>query len=309
MRDHPLVGYWDGDPECEYAQSAHGAAGLEFHEDGRLLCLIPQAAARPEFDNLLSFTYYIDDAVIVATSHRTGRTTRTPFALADTGRLSIRFSCGMTSWARASEPRTLPRRDATHDGVITDDMMFYTPEGGFIGTGKDVKRKLEERDEQICATLGITREKLAIDRALWTLWRESKGPFESLPLDLLRELLEKGAEVNGRGNQGETLLLCLAGVGHTEAAALLLDHGADVNDVDDYGETALHLAVRGKYEDTIRLLLARGADPEARQYYFLDENSPGQTPLEIARASGNAVIERLLADAVDRRARVKPRTP
>ena len=53
-------------------------------------------------------------------------------------------------------------------------------------------------------------------------------------------LLEKGADVNAKDNDGETPLHWASENGHEAIVSLLLEKGADVNAKDNDGETPLH---------------------------------------------------------------------
>ncbi len=92
--------------------------------------------------------------------------------------------------------------------------------------------------------------------------------------DILKLLLERGARPNARDEHGDTALTW------AEAAAtrLLLDHGADIGTKNNEGTTPLMEAA--EFGDTvkIRLLLARGA-----KLYVRDNK--GRTALDYARAS------------------------
>src|SRR5437764_3870342 len=56
-------------------------------------------------------------------------------------------------------------------------------------------------------------------------------------------------------------LLWAAEHGYTDLVRFLLDHGADIEDRADEGESPLMLAAFGGHRDTVQLLLDRGADP------------------------------------------------
>ena len=77
--------------------------------------------------------------------------------------------------------------------------------------------------------------------------------------DVVRLLLEKGVDVNAVYNHGETALMRASAWGHLDAVRLLLEKGADVNAVNDYGETALMLASREGHLDVVKLLETYGA--------------------------------------------------
>ncbi|HEX5109900.1 MAG TPA: ankyrin repeat domain-containing protein [Vicinamibacterales bacterium] len=77
-----------------------------------------------------------------------------------------------------------------------------------------------------------------------------------------REVLEEAGEEN------EAL----------EAVEMLLDRGADVNGVDNNGDTAMHGAAANNYPRVVNLLASRGADP----MIWSRPNKTGRTPLYIA---------------------------
>ena len=63
-----------------------------------------------------------------------------------------------------------------------------------------------------------------------------------------------------------------------EAVTMLLDRGADVNGVDNNGDTAMHGAAYNNYPRVVNLLAAHGADPKI----WNKPNKAGRTPLFIA---------------------------
>merc|ERR1711953_24737 len=78
-------------------------------------------------------------------------------------------------------------------------------------------------------------------------------------LDLVKELLSNGADVNATENSnGETPLLLAAWKGHKDLVELLLDNNANVNQA-SWGKTALiHAAYEG-HKDVVALLLPNNA--------------------------------------------------
>ena len=73
-------------------------------------------------------------------------------------------------------------------------------------------------------------------------------------------LLEKGADVNCRNNDGYTPLMLAARTGVRRVVKLSLKAGANVNDVNWNGDTALVCAVRKGCDNCANELIARGAD-------------------------------------------------
>jgi ankyrin repeat protein len=108
--------------------------------------------------------------------------------------------------------------------------------------------------------------------------------------ELVRALLEAGADPSVRNLFGSTPMMEAASVGHTEILTLLLDAGADVESRNYEGQTALMAVARTGNLDAARPLLEAGADPNAL------ESWGGQTAIMWAAARRHAEMIRLLAE-------------
>ncbi|HXJ02496.1 MAG TPA: ankyrin repeat domain-containing protein [Micropepsaceae bacterium] len=115
--------------------------------------------------------------------------------------------------------------------------------------------------------------------------------------DIVKAVLDLGADPNGRDSNGWTPLLEAAYGKYPTALRLLLDRGADVNAKCEclgsgYGNsTALMLAARNGGLESVKALLGRGADTSLK-----DEH--GQTALALATTeSREPAIIQLLKDA------------
>jgi ankyrin repeat protein len=110
-------------------------------------------------------------------------------------------------------------------------------------------------------------------------------------VELMRLLVELGADPQLATDDGTTPLLVAAGVGTSspgedpgtepevlEALALALALGNDPNAVDKNGETAMHGAAYKHLPAVVRYLADRGA----REDVWNRENAKGWTPLRIA---------------------------
>jgi ankyrin repeat protein len=133
-------------------------------------------------------------------------------------------------------------------------------------------------------------------------------------VELLRILLDKGAELHVRERNGTNALGCAVRWADVDVVRFLVDRGMDVNDAGAGSATALDRALRRRYQHTIdylmlrcgkigrnsllfsthwldpgvvRKLLGMGADVNAREETF------GRTPLINAAASEQANIETL----------------
>lgn len=83
-------------------------------------------------------------------------------------------------------------------------------------------------------------------------------------LNWLAFLLQKGARVDLKDNQGNTPLMDAARVGFLDGARVLISRNAQVNATNGLGETPLIIAVQKRDVAMTRLLLTEGADPTKR---------------------------------------------
>jgi len=101
--------------------------------------------------------------------------------------------------------------------------------------------------------------------------------------EVLRHLVEAGADVNARNRFGWTPLMIAAGHGQSDQVRALVDAGAGIGLTSNMGETALHFASEHGQSDTVLLLLALGADPSQR-------TTQSQSALDLARANPNVLF-------------------
>ncbi|HLK59930.1 MAG TPA: ankyrin repeat domain-containing protein, partial [Chthonomonadaceae bacterium] len=85
-------------------------------------------------------------------------------------------------------------------------------------------------------------------------------------LEIARLLLQWGANTFARRFDGHTLLHLATSHGHNGMMELLLDHGMDVNITNDDGDTALHIAAEYGQKEVVHLLLQRGANIQAMNH-------------------------------------------
>jgi hypothetical protein len=103
----------------------------------------------------------------------------------------------------------------------------------------------------------------------------------------VKQILDRGADVNERNNKGKRALMLAASEGRTEVAKLLIARGAEVDAADVYGTTALIVASTAGHTEVAALLLEHGAAPAAR-------DSSGGSPLVNATFFGHTATVRLL---------------
>ncbi len=73
--------------------------------------------------------------------------------------------------------------------------------------------------------------------------------------DVVRILIDKGAEVNMLNNNGVTALIVASSNGRKEVVQVLLDHHADTSIQTRTGKTALDSAIENRYVEVVGLLL------------------------------------------------------
>jgi ankyrin repeat protein len=96
--------------------------------------------------------------------------------------------------------------------------------------------------------------------------------------ELVKLLIEHGADIKEGLDTGETALHHAADRGDLEIAKLLIEHGADVNAKITTGWTPLHEAAYSRRKEMVELLLAHGADINAVDIH-------GKTPLAWAQGA------------------------
>ena len=121
-----------------------------------------------------------------------------------------------------------------------------------------------------------------------------KGPKA---VNVVKRLLNLGANPNRLGANGETLLMKAVREGEHSFVSSLLDSGADIDARDAYGDMPLHIAVKNATARTIKALIEAGADVDAEGAYGL---RPIHLVAQLKKVSG--VIEAL--DGCDIEARV-----
>jgi uncharacterized protein len=110
--------------------------------------------------------------------------------------------------------------------------------------------------------------------------------------DLIKHRLDEGADINAKDG-GLTLLTKAATEGYLKTAKLLIDKGADVNARSNEGTSALMAASMAGYTKIVELLINAGANAKAK-------NSMGYTEEMYAKEKGYTNIIQLLNKVVDR---------
>jgi len=107
----------------------------------------------------------------------------------------------------------------------------------------------------------------------------------------VKQLLNAGVDVNAKNNDyGSTALIVTSTVGHTEVVKILLEKGADVNSENKYGDTALMGAAAAGQTKIVKALLQKGANVNTKNKY-------GWSALMMAVKKGHTEVVNLLKQA------------
>ena len=94
-------------------------------------------------------------------------------------------------------------------------------------------------------------------------------------IEVVKQHLAAGTDVNAKDIQGVTPLHRAAYFGYKKVAELLIANGADMNAKDEDETTPLHYAAWEGHKEVAELLIAKGADLNVK-------NKVGYTPLDVA---------------------------
>jgi len=214
--------------------------------------------------------------------------------------------------------------------ILLIGVIYYVT----TGTGKDIKKGLKKDLKENKLILLIKGSKINSAKTLLNEIKEIKNEVDTSGRTALhyasekgykgviKELIDKGADINKKDKYGLTPLhlasynnrvevvkiLILRGAklgvkggehgwsplhyaaerGHIEVVKLLLDAGADINDKDTTeGETPLHVAAEANQVEMVKFLLDKGAEVDARDF-------EEETPLHDAAYWGRVEVIKVL---------------
>lgn len=111
-------------------------------------------------------------------------------------------------------------------------------------------------------------------------------------LEMVKFLIDQGANVNSTSDDGHTALHLAARSGNLDIVKYLLELGVDVNCEQELGRTALHLAAEMGNLDTVKYLIVCGADVNSR-------SNDGYMALNLAAQTGNWDTVKYLTEHVE----------
>lgn len=112
-------------------------------------------------------------------------------------------------------------------------------------------------------------------------------------IEMVRFLISRRADVNLASHGDGNPLIAAASAGHLDIVELLLNEGADINTIVEGDENPLIQAAEGGHKEVVALLIRRGADVNARAW----ERGQLRTPMSQAQRAGHDDIVRMLVAA------------
>lgn len=185
----------------------------------------------------------------------------------------------LTGCAPAAVKPSTDVADATHaiSGLSDEDRIAFFVNHARNGEVAEVQKSLDAGEKvDVIDSLGQTALIAAV----------SHNSLETVKL-----LLERQANPNLADGAGWTPLIYAAYFGGSpELLTELLNHGADINGRNDRGATALFLASATGHEEQVKFLLGHGADKSI-------QSAAGYTALRIAQLRGQGKVVALLDPA------------
>lgn len=150
--------------------------------------------------------------------------------------------------------------------------VYHTEEDGYTGLHHAAKLGNLETVNMLLETGQVDVN--AQDSGGWTpiIWAA-----EHKHVDVIKALLNRGADVTINDKELNVCLHWAAYAGNVDIAELVLNAGCSLASVNVHGDTPLHIAAREGYLECVTLFLSRGADIDIM-------NREGDTPLTLARA-------------------------
>lgn len=186
--------------------------------------------------------------------------------------------CGQTDSSPQSNAGSVSDRSKASDRDSTQDAQTPIADAG----GSNNRSATDQDQTQTSNTRSQPAVQISQDAFL--------GAAHDGRLELVRQAVNGGMDVNTTDADKHTALHMAAYNGHTETVKFLIEQGAVVDCLDREGKSPLIHACTGPFPKTVELLLAKGADIELR------EGTESFTPLMMAAGLGETEVVRVLLE-------------
>uniref|UniRef100_A0A8C2ZAN1 Euchromatic histone-lysine N-methyltransferase 2 n=1 Tax=Cyclopterus lumpus TaxID=8103 RepID=A0A8C2ZAN1_CYCLU len=161
--------------------------------------------------------------------------------------------------------------EVAHYLIQNGATVYHVEEDGYTGLHHAAKLGNLEIVNMLLETGQVDVN--AQDNGGWTpiIWSA-----EHKHVDVIKVLLNRGADVTISDKELNVCLHWAAYAGNVDIAELVLNSGCSLASVNMHGDTPLHIAAREGYLECVTLFLSRGADIDIM-------NREGDTPLSLAR--------------------------
>lgn len=105
--------------------------------------------------------------------------------------------------------------------------------------------------------------------------------------NLIQMLIDKGAYLNVKDNEGYTALMIAAQEGFAQTADFLINKGANINAETNNGHTALSIAIQNDHKDVIEILLKH--NPKKKGY-----SNKAHAPINTAKTLNKPELKKML---------------
>lgn len=146
-----------------------------------------------------------------------------------------------------------------------------------------LKNYKEDLNIEQVSTIVIDKKSIEDAPPLWTA--ATMGRF-----DIVRVLVEHGADINHTTKSNSTPIRGAAYDGHTEIVEYLTNKGADIHKANNCGQSPLSIAAAMERCECVKFLLKKGANVHQKGH---NED----TPLHVCVESGSYNVSKLLVDA------------
>lgn len=183
------------------------------------------------------------------------------------------------------------------------DVYYDDDEGATSDAGMSLFHLAARRgDPDIMRTLLVDAASLVSRRLNARVDKETPLHFAcaTRSLDVVRLLVDAGANLDARGTHSATPLHVACQSGSIDIVRLLVDAGANLDAREDHSVTPLHAACQSGSIDVVRLLVDKGADVSAA-------DCAGDEPITIASEAGYSDIVEFLVDAHRRKLLISSR--